>query len=379
MSIYQEMQTGTFNRPDYFMHTKPDFGFYQLMPRNIPNLDKRLGDFKFHISVNPGDVPQAWNIVAEELMGANVTGVAKVVKPDTALSHANPDSIQAGKMITVYTEKGVPTTYYRNLIQKLEDRLHEAKIRPGPHSNSDYIIPGGRYSSYRLDRGPNGEYVASADMQHIPREKRHNPWDLPDPYKNFALNLPENGKQLTPKFILSSQPSPEDWTQHLEYDPEPVTISAVFRQLGDYLFDLGENIQQGLDQLFNHYDHDTGIEHIHIHSPKSAKILAEHEDRASPAPLLKKWKEINIDAINRDLGAEIVMNAAYNRERGTIALHVPSSYSRDGLATFGLTKENIRRVDNGDGTSTLTFKKDDVQSSMSHNRKPPELSYKFMQ
>ena len=186
MGIYSQMQNWEFQHPSYQMFTTPDFGFYQLMPNEGIDTNS-MGQYKFHMTIHPDDVSQAWDIVAQELMNSPYPQVAKVTKPETTAKFANPDSIQAGKMITVYTRDNVPPEFYKDLMQRLENRLDQAGIRSGPLSNADRIIPGGKYSSYRAESGPNGEYMASADMTGISRDQRHNPWNQPDPFDDMQM------------------------------------------------------------------------------------------------------------------------------------------------------------------------------------------------
>ncbi len=192
-TTYAEMSSMTFSNPNYDFFTAPDFGFYQISPRgmlNQPDFQQQMGDFKFHMSIHPDDVEAAWNIASEILMdpSQSVPSIAKVTKPETALSFANPDSIQAGKMITVYTIQDVPPEHYAQLMQELEERLQQAGIRPGPTSNADRVVPGGQYTSYRVEKGPNGEYMASSELGQLPREQRYNPYNIQDPYANMNLS-----------------------------------------------------------------------------------------------------------------------------------------------------------------------------------------------
>ena len=183
----------------YELNSPADFGFLQLEPRGS-NIE--TGQWKFHISVDTDDVPRAWDIVAEELMQDGPDHLAKVVKPDTARAFANPDSIQAGKMITIY-ENGIDSPqHYQDLLARIEKRLTDAGIKPGPATNADRAIPGSRYSSYRMENDPNGRYMASKDLADLPKEQRFNPYNSPDPYKNADLGHVYEAK--TPRLDPSS-------------------------------------------------------------------------------------------------------------------------------------------------------------------------------
>jgi|GEM_PF-2397586 len=207
-NIYQQMQRGEFSHPDYEIVTKPGFNFYQLMPQGTA-LDSS-GDHKFHLSIDPEHLEEAWDIVVDELVNSGYPQVAKVAIPETARNFANPNSIQAGKMITVYTQDGISPSVYTDILENIENRLSDANIKAGPASNADRIIGGGQYTSYRLDRDLNGEYVSSSKLTDVPRDSRHNPFGRPDPYENFSLNtrpieisIPRIDSSTTPQEALS--------------------------------------------------------------------------------------------------------------------------------------------------------------------------------
>jgi hypothetical protein len=188
------MKSGGFRHDLYQMVTAPDFGFYQMMPHDHltdgtgqPLSEAEHGNYKFHLSIDTADVPRAWDIVSNKLMNHTHAHIAKVTKPDTSERFNNPDSIQAGKHITIYTFKDISPEVYKSLIQDIETELSDNGIKPGAQSNADRIIPGGKYTGYRSDKDNNGEYIGSSDIRHLPRERRHNPFNQADPYKNFEI------------------------------------------------------------------------------------------------------------------------------------------------------------------------------------------------
>lgn len=196
-SVYRDMLDGRFVHPVYKSYTKQDLGFLQLMLKrgvrdkegnDLSDLDKMMGPWKFHLSIAPVDVPRAWDIVANTLIEHPYASLAKVTKPDNAVKFSNPQSIQAGKHITIYTYRDLSPNIYKDLLRNIEDKFDAAGIKPGPRSNADRLIPGSRYASYRLEEGPNGEYVSSSSLSHLPRDKRYNPWNSPDPYRNFRIS-----------------------------------------------------------------------------------------------------------------------------------------------------------------------------------------------
>jgi hypothetical protein len=184
----------------YHMYTDSNFGFLQLEPEHgVSN-----SDWKFHLSVAPEDVSKAWHIFVEELAKDGDKHLAKVVKPDTAQRFANPESIQAGKMITLYENGEYSPQQYANLLARVESRFDAAGIEPGPATNADRAIPGSRYGSYRRETDPNGDYMASSHMRNVPKEQRFNPHNSPDPYETINFSGLYDQPKMEPK---ASKPS----------------------------------------------------------------------------------------------------------------------------------------------------------------------------
>ena len=209
------MQTGEFRHGLYQMITYPDFGFYQMMPHDhlrdrsgTPFTESEHGNWKFHLSIDPDDLPKAWDIVAAKLMNHTHAHIAKVTKPEVSERFANPNSIQAGKHITIYTFKAINPEVYKTLIQDIEESLAQNGIKAGPRSNADRIIPGGVYTGYRSDKDNNGGYIGSDTIQNLPRDQRHNPFNQPDPYIKFTI---ENRYQPKSKADNARDFNSEDW------------------------------------------------------------------------------------------------------------------------------------------------------------------------
>jgi hypothetical protein len=198
-SHYSDMVRGRFSHPTYFCHTEADFGFYQLMVKSgvrdkagddLSKIDEMKGKWKFHLSIAAHDVPRAWDTVAETLINHPYAALAKVAKPDVAERLSDSRNLQAGKHITIYTYDAISPSIYKRLLQGLEIKLDAAGITPGPQSHTDRIVQGSKYTSYRTDEGPNGEYVSSSSLAKISRNTRHNPWNTPDPYIDFGILPP---------------------------------------------------------------------------------------------------------------------------------------------------------------------------------------------
>jgi hypothetical protein len=191
-TTYDDMTTGIFENEKYSHRVIPSqfgprSGFDVLEAKGAGDYSKHQDNWKFHLSVSPADTPMAWDIVTNRLMETNYPQVAKVAKPDTAERFANPNSIQAGKQITIYTDKRVSPEKYQELIKTIENDFRQHGINPGPSTNADRSIQGSDYASYRAENGADGQYVASEDLEGFPREQRHNPFNAQDPYANFKI------------------------------------------------------------------------------------------------------------------------------------------------------------------------------------------------
>ena len=186
------MKAGNFEDDRYSHSVIPsqfgeNSGFRLLSAKGAGDFSENQDNWKFHLSVSPADTPIAWDIVANRLMETNYPQVAKVAKPDTAERFANPHSIQAGKQITIYTDKRVSPEKYKELIRNIESDFRKHGINPGPKTNADRSVIGSDFASYRAEKDADGKYVASTDLQDLPKEQQYNPFGAKDPYKDFKI------------------------------------------------------------------------------------------------------------------------------------------------------------------------------------------------
>lgn len=172
---------------------KPKKDFYYLQSSE----PVALGPWKLHLSVHPADLAKAWDLVAKEVIAdKGVTHLVKVSDPSATKNFmADPASSQAGKMITLYTDKNVPPEKYAELTARIEKQLQQAGVRPGPQVHADRPLGGGKYTSYRAESGGDGKYLSSEDLMSLPKEQRYNLAGLQDPYAKIDLSKPQTYPQ----------------------------------------------------------------------------------------------------------------------------------------------------------------------------------------
>lgn len=179
----------------YMIFSAPQ-GFHVLS--DVQGTEFNEGKWKFHLSVDKADLGKAWDVVVNEL-GADkkVEHHAKVADTKLATAMNDPANPQAGKAITIYTNKDVPPEHYAQLMERIEGKFKEQGIKPGPETHSDRKIPGSSYAAYRSDKGANGRYMAGYEVESLPREQRHNPGNAPDPFAKvaFGKQAPLSGPQ----------------------------------------------------------------------------------------------------------------------------------------------------------------------------------------
>jgi hypothetical protein len=186
---YQEMAECRFKKEGH--HAFAIEGWYEMFPqdRSPFRRDKSPKDtgWKFHLSVHPGDVRDAWNIAVDEMLNiSDIPHHAKAAMPETADKHSIPESSQSGKMIVIYTGIDIGADIYQDLLQRIEHKLRAAGIRPGADIKGDNKVPGSAYMAYRNDRLA-GEYNRAANNAAVTAARRYNPAGEDDPYENFKI------------------------------------------------------------------------------------------------------------------------------------------------------------------------------------------------
>jgi hypothetical protein len=161
--------------------------------------------WKFHLSIAPGDVQAATDIVTDVCKKYGARSF-KVTDPDTTRMFANPIAAggQAGKVFTLYDqgEKNWP-----QMMREIERRFQEAHIKPGLPVAGDARVPGSHYAFRRNDLGPNGAYVAASEAKQINPANPANPYNKRDPLAGFAIT-PENATSPTPEKAQANATDP---------------------------------------------------------------------------------------------------------------------------------------------------------------------------
>lgn len=174
----------------YYYETVNDYsflpshnGFVQMFSDSASTV-KQTG-WKFHLSVDPKDVPKAWQIFAEYAMTHKNIHVAKVAGPAVVeeFSDGSPDNGQLGKMITAYDSGTEP---WGVILSDIEHLFTKNGIRPGYAVRDDKQVSGSRFTFYRFSGGP-GKYIPAMDLEKLPREQRY----------YTGLNIPDKFAQLS--------------------------------------------------------------------------------------------------------------------------------------------------------------------------------------
>lgn len=106
----------------YMIFSAPQ-GFHVLS--DVQGTEFNEGKWKFHLSVDKADLGKAWDVVVNEL-GADkkVEHHAKVADTKLATAMNDPANPQAGKAITIYTNKDVPPEHYAQLMERIEGKIN---------------------------------------------------------------------------------------------------------------------------------------------------------------------------------------------------------------------------------------------------------------
>ena len=170
-----------------------------LNPRGVNGADYDDNGWKFRISVPAEDVPKAWNVVANILVNDRFPHFAKVAAPQMAQKMENPAYHQAGKSITLYTSKNIPSEHYKMLLDHIETALAHAGVRGNAKPRGDKDVAGSHYISYRNDKLRDGGYNDARSNENVATQFSYH-GQRRDPYEGFSVNGgfgPERDSKLT--------------------------------------------------------------------------------------------------------------------------------------------------------------------------------------
>ncbi len=151
--------------------------FLQISPANI-DAAKEINGWKFHVSVDPDQVPEAWNIVQERVVEQGLT--AKVTKPDVSQRFGDERNPQRGKMITIYDDNSRDRDWDM-ILNDIEKQFNENGIKPGPQVHIDRPLEGSKFITYMNDRDQNMEYISGEDR------RTYNDGGNPDPHAHLSI------------------------------------------------------------------------------------------------------------------------------------------------------------------------------------------------
>ena len=152
--------------------------FLQVSPAN-KNVAKEINGWKFHMSVDPDNVPEAWNIVQERIVEQGL--IAKVTTTTASQKFADEHNPQRGKMITIYDDNSRQRDWGM-VLNDIEQQFIEQGIKPGPQVHIDRPVEGSQFTSYMNDRDQNFEYISGKDR------KTYNDGGRPDPHSELSIN-----------------------------------------------------------------------------------------------------------------------------------------------------------------------------------------------
>lgn len=137
--------------------------FAEFKDRSSPHQDS---SWKAHISIDPNQLGQAWDIIGPELMKAGVPHF-KVTRPSAIAENANhiastvpsalpqlltdDERLTKGMQVTVYLPEGQEKATLK-VLEGIEKKLKKAGISPGKIDGSDEAL--GKFTSVRNDGGP---------------------------------------------------------------------------------------------------------------------------------------------------------------------------------------------------------------------------------
>ena len=133
--------------------------------------------WKIHVSVDPGQVAQAWDAILPVAAEARLQ--AKVAGPSLLARLGDPANRQAGKMVVLYAETAPDVGRWRAILAQVEDALQKAGVVPGPRVAGDRPVSGSTYLQRRADRGRDGRYASGPAA--------YNPFGWPDPFEDVSI------------------------------------------------------------------------------------------------------------------------------------------------------------------------------------------------
>lgn len=151
--------------------------FMQIGPATKSASDSLTG-WKFHMTIDPERVPEAWDIVQEQVVEAGL--FAKVTTPDASDRFSHATHPQRGKMITIYDD----STRDRDwgiILSEIEEQLMARGVAPSQPVHIDRPVDGSQYFSYTNDRDLNMEYIDGKDRS------SYNHAGHPDPFKEISI------------------------------------------------------------------------------------------------------------------------------------------------------------------------------------------------
>ncbi|HYM29740.1 MAG TPA: hypothetical protein VEU47_00480, partial [Candidatus Cybelea sp.] len=212
---------GGFSHPDYKASS-----YDAWLAMNPRQGGKSQTDWKVHLSVDPQDVPRAWNIVADELQN-RLGQRAKVMNPDSISTHAGPGP-QQGKQIVIYdAARGFPAQDWQSLLDAIEKRFSETGIRPGLPVNYDRPVPGSQYSFYRND-GRSQTYIPARELADLPPDQQYNPLGVSDPLENVRVG-PAAASSAEPRPMTGPDKSSADILAHAAWQPAKTEDGKIIR------------------------------------------------------------------------------------------------------------------------------------------------------
>lgn len=211
-SLYDDHMAGNVDQQGRkILHSK---SFMQVTPSGAESTP-----WKVHFSVDPGheggDLKRSWEVFNRVVdSDPSYQSAFKVTKPETALRHNDPNSLQAGKQITYYVPEDMKPDTLQRFVSTVEGEFKDAGIKPGPRVNFDRPVPGSSgFSSYRSDivdpkytkvAGEKGNYLSANGLQSVewaiedgdPAVKHLKTGDLynlsgkPDPFRQVEVTKP---------------------------------------------------------------------------------------------------------------------------------------------------------------------------------------------
>ncbi|QQG35655.1 MAG: hypothetical protein HYS17_09040 [Micavibrio aeruginosavorus] len=160
------------------------------------------GGWKFKICIAHEDVPKAWNIVTNIILGNSYPQSATVVGPELLAQRKAQNSEH--KVISIDTLSTVSPARYMVMMAHIEQELRAAGITPAPVPPGERAVSNSQYIAYGYDLQPNGTY----NPEHEPK-RNYNPLKHHDPYAAFKVEPLPSALNVKPDFLsLSTQDFP---------------------------------------------------------------------------------------------------------------------------------------------------------------------------